>query len=230
MLRYRKVYDLSEESHIKWRWVLGAVGTLIILINFSGCWRLATLVALWSILEIDHLININEELRISKYSGINDLIQRFLILYQVKKLLDDEINRISGIYQYERGKQIRVPYVNVYVDHRQGFKGYIEIEFLPEFNYFLNTEVICTQLTSQLNYLNDRYVVTGKRFSPTGNTIIFELEDLRVDNQIEILNRSDLKTINNKVILNQNHMIDWEKDYRAVISSYTIFKDHFYWI
>ena len=92
------------------------------------------------------------------------MIQRFLILYQVKKLLDDEINRISGIYQYERGKQIRVPYVNVYVDHRQGFKGYIEIEFLPEFNYFLNTEVICTQLTSQLNYLNDRYVVTGKRF------------------------------------------------------------------
>ncbi|MFK5676777.1 hypothetical protein [Ligilactobacillus sp. LYQ60] len=36
MLRYRKVYDLNEESHFKWSWGLGAIGTLIILINLGG--------------------------------------------------------------------------------------------------------------------------------------------------------------------------------------------------
>lgn len=220
LLRFRRIYYIDDNNHSNWKLMLGIIGPLII-IMIGGWWWPATLVALWSILEIDHLININEELQINKYSNISDLVQRFLILYQVKKLLNDEVNRIVGIYQYERGKKIRVPFVNVYIDHRQGFKGYIEIEFLPEFDNFLNNGTICTQLTSQLKYLNDKYVVTGKRFSPTGNTIIFELEDLNVDNQIEILSRSDLRNVNDKVILDQNHLIDWEKEYHAVISGTT---------
>lgn len=59
----------------------------------------------------------------------------------------------------DEGGKIKVPFVNVYVNHNHGFKGQIEIELLPEFNSFLNSETINTQLTSQLKYLNRNYVV-----------------------------------------------------------------------
>ena len=221
MLRYRKVYDLSEESHFKWRWGLGAVGTLIILINLGGWWRLATLVALWSILEIDYLINFVEELQLKKYSGLSDLIQRWLILWQVKKLLDDEVDRIVGVYQYGRGGKIKVPFVNVYVNHSHGFKGQIEIELLPEFNSFLNSETINTQLTSQLKYLNRNYVVTDVALSPTGNSMIYTLNDVQADNQIKIQRTANIVNHEAKVILDQNHIIDWDQEYHGVVSGTT---------
>lgn len=221
MLRYRKVYKLDEESHFKWRWGIGAIGTLIILINFSGWWRLATLVAFWSILEIDHLINISEELQLKKYSGISDLIQRFLVLCQIKKMLDDEVNRIMATYQYERGGRIKVPFVNVYLNHSYGFKGQIEIELLPEFNDFLNSEAISTQLTSQLKYFSRNYIVIGKELALTGNSIIYTLDDIEADNQIKIQDVTSLNSHGEKIILDQNHMIDWGKAYHGVVSGTT---------
>lgn len=220
LLRFRRIYYIDDNNHSNWRLMLGIIGSLII-IMIGGWWWPATLVAFWSILEIDHLINIDEKIQLRRYSGFYDLIQRCLVLYQVKKMVDEEANGIASVYKYSRGGQIKVPFVNVYIDHRYGFKGYIEIELSTEFDKFLNSDTICTQLTSQLKYLNERYVVTGKKLSSTGNMVIFTLEDLNVDNQIEILNQSDLRSINNKVILDQNHLIDWEKEYHAVISGTT---------
>lgn len=220
MLRYRKVFQ-QENNKINWRLVTAALGTLII--SCVGWWwgfKVIVIDILWSILAIDHLINICEELQLRRFSGTKDLIQRIQVLTQVKKLLYGEATRRVSSFLYERNNQVMVPFINVYIDHRCGFKGYIEIELLQEYNDFLNVPDFPTKLTSQLRYLTERYVVTDANLTVNGTSIIFRLNDTQVSSQIKLTEASQLR-MNSIVRLDLNHFINWNKEYHAVISGVT---------
>lgn len=219
--RYRKVIYPEGENKVNWRLIAGALGALII--SVCGWWwplKLIVTLIFWSTLAADHLINVCEELQLRKYTGFSDLCQRILVLYYSKKLLLDEVTRFSGPYLYERNRRIIVPWVNVYISHQQGFTGTIEIELRPEYDALLNDPNFLRMLTSQLKRFAGHFIVTVSQKSDSGNSIVYQLEDLKASNQIRI--SSSLQIYPSPLVaLDKKTCIDWDKEFHAVISGVT---------
>ena len=221
--RHHKTFRPDGESNaVNWRLIIGALGALIINICCGWWWPLKLVVVLlfWTALAADHVINMCEEIQMKKYTGLSDLCQRILVLVHVKRLLNNEITRRVGPLLYERNEQIKVPWVNVYISHRYGFEGYIQIELRPEYDSFLNDPSFLSMLTSQLNIFAERYVAMSMQKSANGNSLIYQLNDLKAPNQIEI--SSPFQIYSGPVVqLDKRVCIDWDKAYHAVISGVT---------
>lgn len=219
--RYHQIISPDGENKVNWRLIAGALGALMISIC-GWCWPLKLIVTLifWSTLAADHLINVCEELQLKKYTGFLDLCQRILVLYYSKKLLLDEVTRFSGPYLYERDSRVVVPWVNVYISHQYGFTGTIEIELRPEYDAFLNDPNFLRMLTSQLRHFAGHFIVTGSQKSASGNSIVYQLEDLKVSNQIKISSTSQIYS-SPLVVLDKKTCIDWDKEFHAIISGVT---------
>lgn len=87
-------HEGEDDSRLNWRLIAGALSALII--SMCGWWWLLKLIAIfiiWSALAADYIINWIEELQLQEYSGLYDLLQRFLVLKSVKKYLVDEVTR-----------------------------------------------------------------------------------------------------------------------------------------
>ena len=219
--RYHQIISPEGENKVNWRLIAGALGALII--SMCGWWwslKLIVMLIFWSTLAAEHLINVYEELQLRKYTGFSDLWQRNLVLYYSKKLLLDEVTRFSGPYLYERNSRVVVPRVNVYISHQHGFNGTIEIELRPEYDAFLNDPNFLRMITSQLRHFAGRFIVIGSQKSAGGNSIVYQLEDLKVPNQIKI--SSPLKIYSSPLVaLDKKNCIDWDKEFHAIISGVT---------
>lgn len=219
--RSHQIISPEGENKVNWRLITGALGALII--SMCGWWwplKLIVTLIFWSTLAADHLVNVCEELQLRKYTGFSDLCQRILVLYYSKKLLLDEVTRFSGPYLYERNSRVVVPWVNVYISHQHGFIGTIEIELRPEYDALLNDLNFLGMLTSQLRHFARRFIVIGSQKSASGNSIVYQLEDLKASNQIKI--SSPLQIYSSPLVaLDKKTCIDWDKEFHAIISGVT---------
>ncbi|MDO3392802.1 MULTISPECIES: hypothetical protein [Ligilactobacillus] len=215
-------HEGEDDSRLNWRLIAGALSALII--SMCGWWWLLKLIAIfiiWSALAADYIINWIEELQLQEYSGLYDLLQRFLVLKSVKKYLVDEVTRPRlGRVFYERSDHIVIPGINVFIDHRHGFDGYIEIELLPEYNDLINDPDFLVKLSGHLRRFANRYSVASMKISATGNKVIYTLADARTDNSIE-LEPALNKNYDSVNVLDLKHFIDWNQAYHAVISGVT---------
>lgn len=223
--RYRKKIIIEPEivNHVNYK-LLIEMGLILWTVLFSsGLLRFMGIALILVTFQFNYILNWIEELQLKNCHSVKDLALRMIVCYQVKNLLIEEAEKERALWNLAVNGRILIPFVNVYIayeNHR--FKGKIEIELTHTFTQMLSDDLFVNQLNSALQNVAEGLRAKSHEFNKTGNSVIFELEDTAIDDQIEISSVNNLINVGGGgVVLDASHEFDWNKIHHGIVSGVT---------
>lgn len=223
--RHRKKIIIEPEivNHVNYK-LLIELGLILWTVLFSGgVLRFMGIALILVTFQFNYILNWIEELQLKNCHSVKDLALRMIVCYQVKNLLVEEAEKERALWNLAVNGRILIPFVNVYItyeNHR--FKGKVEIELTHTFTQMLSDDLFVNQLNSALQNVAEGLRAKSHEFNKTGNSVIFELEDTAIDDQIEISSVNNLINVGGGgVVLDASHEFDWNKIHHGIVSGVT---------
>lgn len=223
--RHRKKIIIEPEivNHVNYK-LLIEMGLILWTVLFSsGLLRFMGIALILVTFQFNYILNWIEELQLKNCHSVKDLALRMIVCYQVKNLLVEEAEKERALWNLAVNGRILIPFVNVYItyeNHR--FKGKVEIELTHTFTQMLSDDLFVNQLNSALQNVAEGLRAKSHEFNKTGNSVIFELEDTAIDDQIEISSVNNLINVGGGgVVLDASHEFDWNKIHHGIVSGVT---------
>lgn len=223
--RHRKKIIIEPEivNHVNYK-LLIEMGLILWTVLFSsGLLRFMGIALILVTFQFNYILNWIEELQLKNCHSVKDLALRMIVCYQIKNLLVEEAEKERALWNLAVNGRILIPFVNVYIayeNHR--FKGKVEIELTHTFTQMLSDDLFVNQLNSALQNVAEGLRAKSHEFNKTGNSVIFELEDTAIDDQIEISSVNNLINVGGGgVVLDASHEFDWNTIHHGIVSGVT---------